>query len=137
MINRLLICASSAVALSACASSESALSVNHSPYTVPVNIGDNDPLGNLRYPGTGPYAYDADGNRVRLSRRERRQLRERYRNVQAQVEQNERVAEFNAENSGPPEPIPSAPPVASDVGGLSSAESSPREPSRGGGSLPR
>ena len=136
MITRILIGAASIAALSGCAANGDLTGVQNSPYTVPVNIGDGPP-SDLRYPGRGPYAYDGDGNRVRLSRRERRQFRERFRNVQAQIEQNERVAEFNAQNAGPPEPVPSAPPVASEAGSQGSTGTSPREPSRGGGSLPR
>ncbi|EAQ29630.1 chorismate mutase [Erythrobacter sp. NAP1] len=69
----------------------------------------------LLYPGGGEFAYDREGNRVRLSRRELRELCEVYFANQAQAVQDERIAEFNAQQASaspaPPPPQPSAPPV--------------------------
>ncbi len=130
--------------LSGCASSSDELGLNgnrsvfHNPYSTPVEIGEQDTgTSGLRYPGRGHYAYDEDGNRVRISRAERRLLRQRFRDVQDQIEINERVAEFNAQNAGPPEPVPSAPPVAIQSARESDGGANLPVPSGGDGSLPQ
>ena len=65
------------------------------------------------YPGVGRYAFARDGTRVELSRAERRTLRERTRLIREQIKLNRLVADFNARNSRPGNPEPSAPPIAS------------------------
>lgn len=70
-------------------------------------------LDGLFYPGKGSYAYDRDGNRVSLSRSERRAFREQAFLVREQARINRLVAEFNARQAEmPPPPEPSAPPIA-------------------------
>lgn len=70
----------------------------------------------LNYPGRGRFAYDRNGNRVELSRSERRTLRQRFDAIEDQAEINRRVAAFNAAQAAlPPPPVPSAPPVAVSI----------------------
>ncbi len=122
------------LALGACASSDQQLgldgnrSVFHNPYAAPELA--NGPVGpdqcadcpgidgrwleGLTYPGRGDFAYDRNGNRVQLSRADRRVLRARFRAIRDQAEINRRVEEFNARQAAaPPIPAPTAPPVAS------------------------
>ena len=88
----------------------------------PYSPDDDDERGNRRwrdgllYPGAGDIAYDQEGNRVQLSRRDQRELQKRYFANQAQAVQDARIAEFNAQQAElpPPPPQPSAPPVAQD-----------------------
>jgi hypothetical protein len=70
----------------------------------------------LYFPGRGPRALDRNGNVVRLSRNERRQLQERFDRLRERAEQIERE---RREQHTPP------------------ASAIPRAPSHGGGSLPR
>jgi hypothetical protein len=70
-------------------------------------------LDGLIYPGRGHYAYDRDGNRVQLSRSDRRELRRRFQAIEVQAEINRRVAEFGARQASIPPAIPTAPPLAS------------------------
>lgn len=104
--------------------------VFHNPYA-PIEL-ENGPVGpeqcqncpggvwidGLFYPGSGRVAYDRLGNRVRLSRSERRDARERFRLIRSQVEQDAAVAQFNqglvnqGQGGSTPPPIPSAPPVS-------------------------
>lgn len=70
----------------------------------------------LYYPGRGPRALDRNGNVVRLSRGERRQLQERFDRLRERAQQVERE---RREQSAPP------------------ANLIPRAPFHGGGSLPR
>lgn len=104
--------------------------VFHNPYTDPVvddrMIGpdqernafgiDGRWIDGLFYPGVGRFAYDRNGNVVRLSRRDRRILRQRARDLREQERINQAVADFNRRNAGPspqvPAPVPSAPPVS-------------------------
>lgn len=74
-------------------------------------IGKDRWIDGLLYPGAGDIAYDREGNRVRLSRSDRRELRERYLALQAQAEQNELVAEFNARQADLPPPPEAKPDV--------------------------
>ncbi len=69
-------------------------------------------LNGLFYPGRGDFAYNRKGERVRLSRNDRRELRRRFQAMEDQIEINRRVDEFNARRVSIPEPVPSAPPVA-------------------------
>ena len=80
-------------------------SVFANPYVAPEIAGRTDAAG-LFYPGRGRFALDQDGNRVELSRAERRTIRERAELIREQAELNELVAEFNAR------PQPTAPPLA-------------------------
>lgn len=142
-----------AMTLTACSTTETSpgfagqRSVFHNPYA-PVVI-DHGPVGpdqcagcpggvwvdGFFYPGRGAYAYDRYGTRILLTRQERRQARERYRQVSALIEQNRAIEQFNASKAGalpPPPPIPSAPPIASES---PSAESRSGN-DRGGSSAP-
>lgn len=123
-----------AMTLAACSTTETSpgfagqRSVFHNPYA-PVVI-DHGPVGpdqcggcpggvwvdGVFYPGRGAYAYDRYGTRILLTRQERRQARERYRQVSALIEQNRAIEQFNAAQasaSPSPPPLPSAPPIAS------------------------
>lgn len=137
-----------AMTLAACSTAETSpglagqRSVFHNPYA-PVVI-DHGPVGpdqcsacpggvwvdGVFYPGRGAYAYDRFGTRILLTRQERRQARERYRQVSALIEQNRAIEQFNAAQAGasppPPPPMPSAPPTT--------AGSPPAENSSGNGS---
>jgi len=72
-------------------------------------------LDGLFYPGAGHYAFDRSGNRVPLSREDRRELRLRNELIGDQAEINRKVAEFDAHQAAMldrPLPQPSAPPTA-------------------------
>ncbi len=88
------------LALTSCAtgdSFESSRSVFNNPYALPVF--DNGPVGSdcgerasrldgcfldsLSYPGRGKFALDRSGNLIRLTRSERRFLRERHEAIQS------------------------------------------------------
>ena len=136
MVRKFAVLSAACLALGACATSSETPNnfaaergIFSSPYVAPelsrraVGPGALDEHGRRRrwdddllYPGGGEFAYDREGNRVRLSRRELRELREVYFADQAQAVQDERIAEFNAQQaSAPPAlppPQPSAPPVA-------------------------
>ena len=72
-------------------------------------------LDGLVYVG-GDYAFDRKGNRVRLSRNDRRALESRRQAVIDRAESNRSLAEDSARGaSGPPEPVPSAPAVSAQV----------------------
>ena len=111
MQSRLILTAGVCLAVSACATSETVnnftaeRSVFANPYVAPEIAGRTDAAG-LFYPGRGRFALDQDGNRVELSRAERRTFRERAELIREQAELNELVAEFNAR------PQPTAPPIA-------------------------
>ena len=90
--------------------------VFHNPYVAPEldeRLAGPGELA-LAYPGRGAYAYDQDGNRVRLSRSQRRYFR-LQREVLAGVAERERLrSEMQArEADAAPPPVPSAPPTAS------------------------
>lgn len=128
-----IVMAAGLLSLGACATPHTGIGLDghrtvfHNPYA-PVEL-ENGPVGpeqcqncpggvwvdGLFYPGRGWDAYDRLGNRVRLSRSERRTARERFRLIRDQAALNQAVAEFNAAQAAaaPPPPIPSAPPVAS------------------------
>lgn len=73
-------------------------------------------LNGLLYPGRGQFAYDRQGNRVQLSRSDRRELRRRFELIRDQAEINRRVEAFNAMQANmPPVPAPNAPPIAASV----------------------
>lgn len=150
MMRRMAILATTAaLSLGACSTAQSGTGFDgqrglfHNPYA-PIEVA-NGPVGpeqcqncpdgvwvdGLFYPGRGWDAYDRLGNRVRLSRQERRDARERFRLIRNQIEQNAAVAQFNAALAGslPPPPIPSAPPVAD-------APSLPESGGAGSGAIP-
>ena len=85
------------------------------PYVDPAASQPSDESGGLFYPGAGRYAFDAEGNRVELTKSERRDARERARLAAEQAEQNELVREFDASQANLPSvPMPSAPPTATE-----------------------
>ncbi len=129
------------LALASCATGDpfdGGRSVFNNPYAAPVV--DNGPVGpecdesavrrdgcfldSLFYPGRGRYALDRDGNRVRLTRSERRFFRERNEAIQA------RIDILNSLENGTPIPpdspaldnIPPPPPPAPKVGDTIPAE---------------
>ena len=70
-------------------------------------------LDGLFYPGAGQYAFTRAGKRIRLSRAERRQFRDRFRALNQRIELERSTAAFNARQvSVPPKPVPSAPPIS-------------------------
>ncbi|MEP3420175.1 MAG: hypothetical protein ABJN35_00430 [Erythrobacter sp.] len=106
--------------------------VFHNPYASPAL--SNGPVGpgacadqpasdqcwieGLLYPGRGNFAYDRNGNRIQLSRSDRRELRRRFELIRDQAEINRRVAEFNAQQANfPPNPVPNAPPISDRTAG--------------------
>ena len=141
MLAKTALAAGSLLLLGACASNPSQAgfsgerTVFHNPYADPVIA--NGPIGleqcgvfagqagcwldGLFYPGAGGYAFDRAGNRVSLSKRERRAFRERSRLIAEQVELNELVADFNERQASlPPPPVPTAPPIATPAAGSNS-----------------
>ena len=114
MTTKLILACTAPLALGACATSETVnnftaeRTVFANPYVAPEidASGIGAGRGGLCYPGAGRYAFDQEGNRVELSRAERRTFRERAALIREQAELNELVAEFKAR------PEPSAPPIA-------------------------
>lgn len=126
---RTLIAGLGAVAVAGCStpdSLEGTRTVFHNPYSA--LEFENGPVGpecekgvarseacyldTLTYPGRGRYALDRDGNTVRLTRAQRRVLRERFEFVQARIEQLE-AQERATGPSTPPTPLVEPPPTAS------------------------
>lgn len=102
-------------------------SVFSNPYVKPVvekpDVGpDGDPrnqgpdersLDGLIYAGSGIDALEPEGGRAPLSRKEHRQLRERAELIRQRQEQDEAIAEWQANRPAPPPPVqPSAPPTS-------------------------
>ena len=113
-----LIAAAAPLGLAACATAPensfaAGRTVFDNPYVDPSAQPPSDESGGLFYPGAGRYAFDSEGNRVELTKSERRDARERARLANEQAEQNELVREFDASQADMrPDPVPSAPPVA-------------------------
>jgi len=118
MICRYLIATAGALAASACSTTPknsfaAGRTVFDNPYVAPTGAEPTDESGGLFYPGAGRYAFDAEGNRVELTKSERRDARERARLAGEQAELNELVEEFDARAEDMrPSPMPSALPVA-------------------------
>jgi hypothetical protein len=131
VIIRVVFASIAALALAGCSTADPKLGLDghrtvfHNPYA-PIEL-ENGPVGpdqcrgcpegvwidGLFYPGRGWFAYDRFGARIPLSRQERRQARDRFRQITALIEQNRAVEQFNARKDSVPLPVPSAPPVAS------------------------
>lgn len=111
MQSRLILAAGVCLGVGACATPETVnnftaeRSVFANPYVAP-EIDGHTGDGGLIYPGRGRFAFDQDGNRVELSRAERRTFRERTALIQEQAELNQLVAEFNARQAEMPPPPP-------------------------------
>ena len=87
-------------------------------------------LDGLFYPGAGDYAFDRNGNRVLLSRDDRRELQRREKLIGDQVEVIRKVAEFNARQAAMPDrPLPH--PLAAPT-----AISAPTAPTEAGSTTP-
>ncbi|MDJ0642230.1 MAG: hypothetical protein QNJ15_05395 [Erythrobacter sp.] len=71
-----------------------------------VAVGEACYIDSLIYPGRGRYAFDREGNRVRLSKEQRRVLQERFDLVQSRIEQLEAIEQ----RTRLPEPPPVKPP---------------------------
>ena len=118
MKNLCLIAVIGALGIAGCASTPensflAGRTVFDNPYVDPAASQPTDESGGLFYPGAGRYAFDSEGNRVELTRSERRDARERARLASEQAEQNELVREFDAAQADMrPDPVPSAPPLA-------------------------
>ncbi|MEM7779787.1 MAG: hypothetical protein AAF697_05260 [Pseudomonadota bacterium] len=101
-------------------------SVFHNPYVAPelaqgdVGPETGDPIKDARqpyldglfYPGRGEYAYDREGNRIRLSRASRRELRRRQDALEVIEQGNALRDELRAREAERASPVPSAPPIA-------------------------
>ena len=130
MLKRSSLALLAALPLGACATSETPnnftaeRSIFASPYVEPVIAGRTSD-GGVFYPGAGRYAYDRAGNRIRLRGDERRDARRQADAIEEQARLNQRVEEFEAQQTDAIPAVPSPPPISSDA------------PSRGGGSLPR
>jgi len=123
--------------LAACASPNSAdglsasRSVFHNPYATIAYFEDEMRVSGLFYPGAGRFAFDREGNRVRLTRQELRAVRDRAATVRSTIilrealANGERVAiPLHAPRQGDEEkgggapdiePSPAAPPIAAPL----------------------
>ena len=84
-------------------------------------------IDGLFYPGAGWFAYDRGGNRVALSRQDRRELRERDRRLEQRAIQNRELAQFEAERASQPRTAP-APSDLRDAEAPGSEVAGPRVP---------
>lgn len=96
----------------------------HNPYATVERFEEQGRMDGLFYPGAGRFAFDSEGNRVRLSRRELRAMRDRAATINSTIILREALE--NAEGAAPPfdasrpvgddtpaiEPSPDAPPIA-------------------------